>query len=472
MKRSIFLTLMIAVCIISWSDVPVLVIDSGTDFSHELLYPVANATETELNGSEGSDDDFNGYVDDIYGWNFALDSNVLVNLDNIPDNYSEAIRFMSLMGKLQMSGMDSFTQEEQTFLYTNYQNKEFLAWVQYIGGFAHGTHVAGIMAKDNPYIGMKAIAHIPVGEKPASEVAEEVSMAVRYFRSTRKNAETATEQVTMDELVAYFKSMGTQYAQAIEKEADYVGQINPRVVNCSFGTENKMLLENFKKMMVEEWGFVDPTEEEVQEVVNNFVEYAFLPRDKVLFSKAEDMLVVIAAGNSGEDLTDIVTSPNDVEIENKLVVAATHDDQAIASFSCYGSTKVHVAVPGVNILSSYPGGEMGVMSGTSQAAPYAAKIASMVIGLNPDLTALETKRILMETVDKKEWLRDKVISGGVINVKRAMQAARYTKDKMTVDAAIAKVNEEISEKPVKRNATTGVPNFGETEEEMYNWFAF
>lgn len=471
MKRSIFLTLMIAVCIISWSDVPVLVIDSGTDFDHELLAPVANPTEAELNGTEGSDDDSNGYVDDIYGWNFALNTNVLVNLDNRPENYSDVIRFMSLMGKLQISGMDALTQDEKMFLYTNYQNKEFLAWVQYIGGFAHGTHVAGIMAKDNPYIKMKAIAHIPVGEKPSKEIAEEVSMAVRYFRATRRNAEEATEQVTMDDLINYFQSMGVQYAQAMEKEADYVGQVNPRVVNCSFGTENKMLLENFKNMMIQEWGFVDPSDELVQEVVNNFVKYAFLPRDKVLFSKAEDMLVVIAAGNSSEDLTNIVTSPNDVEIENKLVVAATHDDQAIAPFSCYASNKVHVAVPGVNILSSYPGGEMGVMSGTSQAAPYAAKIASMVMGVNPNLTAVETKKILMETVDKKDWLRDKVISGGVINVKRAMQAARYTKDKMTVEAAIAKVNEEISEKPIKRNAT-GMPNLNETEKEMYNWFAF
>ncbi len=470
MKRSIFLTLMIAVCIISWSEVPVLVIDSGTDFTHSLLAPIANPTLSELNGIEGSDDDSNGYVDDVYGWNFAENSNILVHLENIPANYADIVKFMRLMGKLQLSGMDSLSQDEKMFLYTNYQNKEFLAWVQYIGGFAHGTHVAGIITKDNPYIKMKAIAHIPVGNTPAKEIAEEVSMAVRYFRSTKRDAEAATEQVTMDQLIDYFKSMGVQYAQAMEKEAEYVGQVNPRVVNCSFGTENKMLLENFKKMMVDEWGFVDPTDEQVQEVVNNFVKYAFLPRDKVLFSKAEDVLVCIAAGNSSEDLDNITTSPNDVDIPNKLVVAATSQDMELASFSCYGETKVDIAVPGVNILSSYPGEQMGVMSGTSQAAPYAAKIASMVIGVNPNLTALETKKILMETVDKKDWLRDKVISSGVINVKRAMQAARYTKEKMTVDAAIAKVNEEISEKPVKRNAI--LPKFNEQEREMYNWFAF
>lgn len=49
----------------------VLVIDSGSDFTHKVLNPLANPNKTELNGKAGVDDDKNGYADDIYGWNFV-----------------------------------------------------------------------------------------------------------------------------------------------------------------------------------------------------------------------------------------------------------------------------------------------------------------------------------------------------------------------------------------------------------------
>jgi cell wall-associated protease len=76
------------------------------------------------------------------------------------------------------------------------------------------------------------------------------------------------------------------------------------------------------------------------------------------------------------------------------------------------------------------------MSGTSMAAPYVAGVAAKMKDLNPALTPVQLKEILMGTVDKKDWLKTKVISSGVVNADRAYMASEKSKS-MTVAAAIA-----------------------------------
>ena len=65
----------------------VLVVDSGSDFTHNVLNPLANPIKAELNGKSMVDDDNNGFVDDIYGWNFVENNNTLVNLQDTPPEY-------------------------------------------------------------------------------------------------------------------------------------------------------------------------------------------------------------------------------------------------------------------------------------------------------------------------------------------------------------------------------------------------
>jgi subtilisin family serine protease len=89
------------------------------------------------------------------------------------------------------------------------------------------------------------------------------------------------------------------------------------------------------------------------------------------------------------------------------------------------------------------------MSGTSMASPLAARYATMVLAQNPDLTPTQLKKILLNTVDKKDWLKDKVRTGGVINVKRAMYAASLVKNGKSINEAIAQANEEIPDMTVR-----------------------
>jgi subtilisin family serine protease len=222
--------------------------------------------------------------------------------------------------------------------------------------------------------------------------------------------------------------------------------------------------------MIESWGYGNPTDQQVQDLVNLFVTNAMLTRDKAFFKHVDNALIVIAAGNSTENNDGLVISPNNVDLPNTLIIAATNQDKAIANFSCFGVKTVDVAVPGVNIYSSYPNGKMGFMSGTSMAAPLASRYAAMILQANPALTPVQLKTIIMKTVDKKSWLKDKVKSGGVINVTRAIAAAKSMKDGVKMNQAILTAGTEV-EDAIKANPFDlfEAPKFEtEFEKALYN----
>ena len=78
------------------------------------------------------------------------------------------------------------------------------------------------------------------------------------------------------------------------------------------------------------------------------------------------------------------------------------------------------------------------------AAPYVSGVAASIKEVNPQLTPSDVKQILMDTVDKKDWLTDKVISGGIVNSARARYAAKQLRSiDVTMDAAIRAAREAI-----------------------------
>ena len=441
--------------------VNVLVIDSGSDFTHTALKPLANPNKAELNGKVNVDDDGNGYVDDVYGWNFVENNSTLVNLEDTPPEYDRVLKVMQYINKMQQSGQEAFTQEEWSWLIKNYNDPKLAPWINFCGGWAHGTHCAGIITSNNKNVKMNAIRHIPTGSAPKGWIKD--ALTKLKMKIAQK---LVSRSVTMADLSNYFEELGKDYAAEIEEKANYIGAFNPRLINCSFGTENSNLFQMMKQNM-RQWGFSRPSDEEVQKVVNLFVTKAFLPRDKALFSKCKNALVFIAAGNSSENLDGFVTSPNNVPIPNKIVVAATNENRSLADFSCYGENTVDVAVPGVNIYATYPNNKMGYMSGTSMACPNALGMASLVLTANPNLTPVELKKILMGTVDVKEWLKGKVRTSGIINVERAIYAAKEVKQGKSIAEAITSAKKNVADMSVKRTKKTG-PNLKDpTIRKMY-----
>lgn len=135
-----------------------------------------------------------------------------------------------------------------------------------------------------------------------------------------------------------------------------------------------------------------------------------------------DGLIIASAGNNG---SSTLKYPAAYNFDNLLIVAATDSTDTLWEDSNYNSTGVDVAAPGVGIYSTHDisGTTFEASSGTSFATPYVTGIAALMLSVNPNLTAVEIKEIIMETVDVVPALSGKCVSGGRVNAFNAVMAA-------------------------------------------------
>lgn len=144
-------------------------------------------------------------------------------------------------------------------------------------------------------------------------------------------------------------------------------------------------------------------------------------------------LFVTAAGNFGYNNDAKTTYPANSLAKNVITVAATDDHDQLGSFSNYGAARVHLAAPGVSIGSTVPldcdwpafcgapGGGYYKISGTSMATATVSGAAALLLGASGGtLTATQIKALLLGTVDVRPQLVGKVMTGGVLNLGRAM----------------------------------------------------
>jgi thermitase len=276
------------------SDVIVAVIDTGVDYSHPDLAANIWVNTGEIAGN-GIDDDGNGYIDDVRGWDFA-------NNDNTP--------------------MDDN---------------------------GHGTHCAGtIGAVGNNGIGVAG-----------------VMWTTRIMPLKFLNAD------------------GSGYTDDAVSAILYANRNGAHVISNSWGGGGSS--QSLK--------------------------------DAIDQSAA---VVACAAGNSGRNNNNIAFYPASYASPQIIAVAATDYNDNLASFSNYGTTSVDVAAPGVDILSTYPGGKYAWMSGTSMATPHVAGLAGAIQARYPEMTNLQIKDRIMDTVDKNSGLAKKIASGGRINAYKAL----------------------------------------------------
>ncbi len=133
-------------------------------------------------------------------------------------------------------------------------------------------------------------------------------------------------------------------------------------------------------------------------------------------------LFVAAAGNAGNDNDANPFYPASYDSSNIISVAATDSNDALASFSNYGSTSVDLAAPGVGILSTLPGNTYGSYNGTSMATPHVSGAAALAKSNDSSLDDTGMKAKLLESVDKKSALSGKTATGGRLNAAQALGA--------------------------------------------------
>lgn len=136
---------------------------------------------------------------------------------------------------------------------------------------------------------------------------------------------------------------------------------------------------------------------------------------------ASPAIHICAAGNSAQNSDVQPAYPAAYPLDNIIAVAATGADDRLGKFSNYGVGAVDLAAPGVEILSTVPGGGTGVKSGTSMAAPHVSGAVSLILEKFPNLTNRELKDRLLFSVDRLPHLEDKLLSGGRLNLASALE---------------------------------------------------
>ena len=167
---------------------------------------------------------------------------------------------------------------------------------------------------------------------------------------------------------------------------DYAVKQGAKVINCSFGSSSK------SKSL----------------------------EDEVSYAKKKGVLLVVAAGNDGDDIDSKPTYPASYTSSNIITVAATTQLNQLASFSNYGKSGVDLGAPGDKIVSTYLGSTYKTLSGTSMAAPLVAATAAMLRSQNGDLTYSELRSAIRNHVIATSPLAGKTVSGGQLDVAAAL----------------------------------------------------
>jgi thermitase len=297
-------------------DVIVAVIDSGVNYRHEDLKDNIWTNPGEIPG-DGIDNDNNGFVDDIHGYDFADD-------DNDP-----------------------------------------------IEEYIHGTPIAGIIgATGNNNLGVAGINW---------------QVSIMALKFLNENGYGVTSDAV--DSVEYAALQGASVTSNSWAPDIAVGEYYP-----------------------------DPNQRPGSKIVYDAIK------------GSSEVLFVTAAGNGGHDTNLVLTYPGSFTLPNIIAVAATNQDDNLASFSNYGRRFIHLAAPGREIHTTDDSGFGGLAkyrssSGTSVAAPHVAGACALLKGYDSTLTAEQIKLLVLHTGDKLDSLKEKTITGRRLNVFNALTRA-------------------------------------------------
>lgn len=420
----------------------VAVIDSGIDIEHEDLSGKIWVNEDEI-PNNGVDDDSNGYIDDVNGWNFLGDSDneqleyvrLLASNDTESPRFEEAKKLLSserggleqsrnryegIKNRLSLSdeavskylNKKTYTKEEVDGIET--ENEELLKHVDVIKqsfGFGFDS-IADLMKQLDA--GLKSFnerldyhlnvdfnGRMVVGDDPndindrsygdgnvmarkGRSHGTHVSGIIAANRNNALGVRGAADNVKI--MAIRNTPNGDEYDKDVALGVYYAVDNGAKVINMSFG--------------------------------KGFSPHSEWVRDAIKYAAKNDVLIVAAAGNDAANTDAVNYYPNDQvgvgeEVSNNFIkVGATgpqYGSSILAGYSNYGENTVDVFAPGSQIYSTYPKQTYEYAQGTSMASPLVAGVAALVFSQYPKLSAAQVKQILMS-------------SGVVINKKVSLQS--------------------------------------------------
>lgn len=450
--------------------VVVAVIDGGVDTAHVDLRDVLWRNDDEVPGN-GEDDDGNGYVDDVRGWNFiggADGRNVHREALEVTRLHAACLDGATVPGYDCAEIAAAFQEERAETDQMLGQLEQIDQMMQVIVPILQGAlggegltaeRVRGLMPT-SPQITQARQVYLQLAELGASP--SDITEAVEAYRSRAEfglNPEFDPRDIVGDDFADGAEgSYGNPDVMGPDADhgthvAGIIGAVRGNGVGID-GIAAPVRLMTLRAV---------PDGDERDKDVANAIRYAvdngahiinmsfgksYSPRKELVdaavkYADERGVLMVHAAGNDGADV-DVESnfpSPDFADggrAEHWITVGASGQvlDSLAAPFSNYGRTSVDLFAPGAAILSTLPGDEFDRQDGTSMAAPTVTGAAAVLMAYFPELSAGEVKRILMESAVSSA---DRVVprpgdgqpvpfgtlsvSGGVVNLYRAVQAA-------------------------------------------------
>lgn len=393
----------------------VAVIDNGVDIKHEDLENKIWINKKEIPGN-GIDDDYNGYIDDVNGWNFrgTKDGTVIENEQsgatqlyvecknkydnadtNTLDKYEKSEWFIYTKAKEQYLGkLSSKDSSDLGFAYNiNYNSEKLISndsenknnhfygspYTKLSKNLTHGTHVAGIIAAE---------------------------------RNNNKGIDGISDNVLIMPITAT-TAVGDERDKDIANAIRYAVDNGARIINMSFS-----------KTFSPDKNLVD---------------------DAIRYAGKKNVLVIHAAGNDGVNIDSAENYHYPVAIFNYGKRAANFitvgwnrplfDYRLAHPNSDYGKMNVDLFAPGSDIYSTVPNNAYDLKSGSSMSAPVVSGVAALLLSYFPSLTAKDLKEILVRSVYKPNQMVNKPqtkiqvpfnslsVSGGIVNAYNAVELA-------------------------------------------------
>ncbi|MPS66848.1 S8 family serine peptidase [Chryseobacterium sp.] len=463
------------------------VLDSGVQVDHPGLVKNIWSNPNEV-PNNGKDDDGNGYIDDVHGWNFIGGKNGDIDIDNMevtrvvakykpifegddsaknkanqakmPEDFEMYMKAKDLFSKKSLEAKQGF----QTYTMIN---EAIPSMVKLLGGKnVTPENVAAIKTTDQKEAMilqvLKQVAASPEfqGKTPAEFekiMKDQMKEALDYFGPQAKQYDLSYDprkEVVGDNYDDYSeKNYGNNHYEGRDAmHGTHVAGIIaglPQGKEIQYGVASKVA----KIMSVR----TVPNGDERDKDVANAIRYAVDNGAKVLnmsfgkpvspgktvvwdaFKYAQDkgVLLVKAAGNENEDVAEHLAYPTNFKnvtdekpfVNNVIVVgASTNKNDALrAGFSNYNKKMVNVFAPGDEIYSTVPHNEYKYLQGTSMASPVVAGAAAVLLAYMPTLTPAQIIESLVKSSNPNttEGFTDFSQAGGVIDVKKAAEYA-YT----------------------------------------------
>jgi subtilisin family serine protease len=395
--------------------VVVAVIDNGVDINHEDLKNIIWTNTKEISGN-GIDDDGNGYIDDVHGWNFrgGKDGTVIENEQSGSTQFYQAWK-------------DKFEKVDTSRL-SGEDKKKFIIYTK-----AKEEYIEKLKSKDSmdvqvvynlKYNSSSLIANDSGSNQSQHYGSPYMKLSKNLSHGTHVAGIIAAEQdnnLGIDGIANHVLIMPILATTALgdERDKDVANAIRYAVNNGA-----QIINMSFSKLFSSDKRFVD---------------------DAIKYAERKNVLIIHAAGNDGVDIDSvknyhypIAVYEDGTKADNFITVGWSRglfDYRLAHPYSNYGKDNVDIFAPGSDIYSTVPDNEYDFKSGSSMSTPVVAGVAALLMSYFPSLSAKQVKVILLESSYKPNQIVNKPqtntqvpfnslsVTGGIINACNAVKMA-------------------------------------------------